>query len=199
MQIPFSQNLNLKQADILYYPDFFEDKEADAYFAEFLKHMDWKQQSIKIFGKRVAQPRLTTLYAQNKQPYTYSGLTLTPEIFSAALWELHQKIFLLTGLTFSHCLANLYRNGNDSMGWHSDDEKELGKNPVIASLSLGAPRRFHLKHKFDPTLKHALELEHGSLLVMQGSTQHFWQHQLPKSKKILKPRINLTFRNIFPV
>lgn len=200
MTTPFlkAEDLNLPDADIIYYPKFCDTESADTYFKDFLHNMKWKQHYIKIFGKKLAQPRLTALYAQNSNPYIYSGLTLKPEFFPPSLLELQQKLQLLTGKTFSHCLANLYRNGNDSMGLHADDEKELGVNPVIASLSLGATRRFRLKHKYDKTEKYSLDLRHESLLLMQGTTQHFWQHELPKSKKIMEPRINLTFRNILP-
>lgn len=187
---------DLADADLVYYPEFLNTSEADIYFTTFLKELKWEQHNIKIFGKTIPQPRLTSLYAENNTPYSYSNLTLNPYLFTPELKELQQKLIQLTGFAFTHCLANLYRDGNDSMGWHSDDEKELGKNPLIASLSFGEVRKFQLKHKFQKELKYDLEFEHGSILIMQGATQHFWKHQLPKTKKSTSPRINLTFRRI---
>ena len=146
--------------------------------------------------KEIPQPRLTAFYAEQGISYTYSGLQLKPNSFSTELWELKQKTQELSGYDFNTCLANLYRHGNDSMGWHADDEKVLGKNPVIASISLGGIRRFQFKHKTNKDLKESIELQHGSLLIMKGSMQHFWKHQLPKTKKEVAPRINLTFRKI---
>ena len=191
-----SEKIILPDADLVYYPNFLDTDLADTYFRSLLKKLQWEQYSIKLFGKTIPQPRLTALYALNSNPYSYSGLKLDPLVFTEELKAIYSDIVEITGSTFTHCLANLYRDGNDSMGWHSDDEKELGKNPVIASLSLGAVRNFQLKHKTNPELKYALKLEHGSLLIMKGSTQEFWKHQLPKTKKSLEQRINLTFRTI---
>lgn len=199
----FSKHSNLKlkpdlpDAKLVYYPKFLNTSEADFYFTTFLKELKWEQHNIKIFGKTIPQPRLTALYAENNISYSYSNLTLHPHLFTPQLKELQQKLISVTECSFTHSLANLYRDGNDSMGWHSDDEKELGENPVIASLSLGDVRKFQLKHKFRKELKCDLDLEHGSLLIMEGATQHFWKHQLPKTKKDKSPRINLTFRRIF--
>lgn len=190
-------DLNLPDANISYFPHFLEPEIANSAFDVLFDELEWRQHIVKIFGKLLPQPRLTALYGINDQPYTYSNLTLKPLKFPRELLEIHQKLKDLTKINFTHCLANLYRDGSDSMGWHADDEKELGENPVIASVSLGAARRFQLKHKFDPTLKYQLELEHGSLLLMAGTTQHFWKHQLPKTKKLISPRINLTFRTFF--
>jgi len=189
-------DLNLPDANISYVPHFLDPEAASSAFDIFLAELEWRQHYIKIFGKLVPQPRLTALYGINDQSYTYSNLTLKPLKFIPKLMEIHQKLKEQTKINFTHCLANLYRDGNDSMGWHADDEKELGKNPVIASVSLGATRRFQLKHKSNPNLKNQLDLEHGSLLLMKGTTQHFWKHQLPKTKKLVSPRINLTFRTL---
>ena len=190
-------DLNLPDANISYFPHFLKPEVANSAFDIFLDELEWRQHYIKIFGELLPQPRLTALYGNNDQSYTYSNLTLKPLKFTPELLEIHQKLKELTKINFTHCLANLYRDGNDSMGWHADDEKELGENPVIASVSLGASRRFQLKHRSDPNLKYQLELEHGSLLLMAGTTQHFWKHQLPKTRKPVSPRINLTFRTIF--
>lgn len=189
-------NLNLPDSNITYYSDFLDPEIADRYLQIFLKELNWQQHDITIFGKKIPQPRLTALYAVNDLPYSYSNLTLIPEKFTPELLDIQQKLKVLTGKNFTHCLANFYRDGNDSMGWHSDDENVLGKDPVIASVSLGGVRNFQLKHKNITDLRFKMDLEHGSLLLMAGSTQHFWKHQLPKTKKQVDPRINLTFRTI---
>lgn len=192
-----SERITLPDTNLVYYPGFLNSTLADTHYNLFLKNLKWEQYSIKLFGKTIPQPRLTALYAMNSEPYTYSALKLQPILFTEELSFINSKILELTGSTFTHCLANLYRDGKDSMGWHADDEKELGKNPIIASLSLGAVRNFQFKHKKNSKLKYSLPLKHGSLLLMQGTTQEFWKHQLPKTKKEVSPRINLTFRTIF--
>ncbi len=190
-------DLGLPDANISYVPHFLDPEVANLAFDVLLDELEWQQHYIKIFGKLLPQPRLTALYGINDRSYTYSNLTLKPLKFTPKLLEIHQNLKELTKINFTHCLANLYRDGNDSMGWHADDEKELGENPVIASVSFGAARRFQLKHKSNPNLKYQLDLEHGSLLLMKGTAQHFWKHQLPKTKKPVFPRINLTFRTLF--
>ncbi|WP_373056841.1 alpha-ketoglutarate-dependent dioxygenase AlkB [Zunongwangia sp. H14] len=185
----------LPDAEILYFPHFFSEKDANDYADEILTNTFWRQDSIKIFGKEMLQPRLTALFADNAKSYTYSGLTLQPKPFPEVLLKVKNAVEEVSEVQFTTCLLNLYRNGNDSMGWHADDEKELGKNPEIASVSFGAERVFHLKHK-TKTARFKLKLENGSLLIMKGSTQHFWKHQLPKTKMDIGPRVNLTFRKI---
>ena len=191
-----SEIFSLPDAELEYFPNFLNKEKADLLLQKLLKEVPWQQQNIKLFGKEIPQPRLTAFYAEQGISYTYSGLQLKPNSFSTELWELKQKTQELSGFDFNTCLANLYRHGNDSMGWHADDEKVLGKNPVIASISLGGIRRFQFKHKTNKDLKKSIELQHGSLLIMKGSMQHFWKHQLPKTKKEVAPRINLTFRKI---
>jgi len=191
-----SEIFSLPDAELQYFPDFLTSEKADFLYEKFLEEIPWQQQNIKLFGKEIPQPRLTAFYAEKGVSYTYSGLQLKPETFSAEILELKQQTQELSGFDFNTCLANLYRDGNDSMGWHADDEKVLGKNPVIASISLGGVRSFQLKHKNDKNLKEKIDLQHGSLLIMKGSMQHFWKHQLPKTKKEVAPRINLTFRKI---
>ncbi|THD65661.1 alpha-ketoglutarate-dependent dioxygenase AlkB [Robertkochia marina] len=188
--------LDMPDAEVWYYPRFFSTEASKAYYLELLQHIPWKADKVRMFGKWIDQPRLTALHAINSNPYTYSGLTLYPEPFTPALQQIHSKLQEELKESFSSCLLNLYRNGNDSNGWHADDEKELGKNPSIASISFGQDRIFHFRHKTDRHLKKRIVLEDGSLLLMKGTTQHHWQHQLPKSKKPMQPRINLTFRNI---
>jgi alkylated DNA repair dioxygenase AlkB len=189
-------NLNLPDSDIWYYPNFFTTKEANNYFKHLKTDTPWQQDDIKVFGKTYAQPRLTALYANNGKPYSYSNITMQPHEFSDTLAHIKNKIELVAETNFTTCLLNLYRDGKDSNGWHADNEKELGINPIIASVSLGHERFFHLKHRTHKNLKHKILLEHGSLLVMKGETQHHWLHQIPKTAKPIQERINLTFRVI---
>ncbi len=188
------QNLNLRDAEIIYYPSFYNKEVADSYYQQLRDETAWQQDDIKIFGKVYPQPRLTAFFGEPDKNYTYSGITMEPLPFTGLLKKIKTDVESITGTVFNSVLLNLYRNGKDSNGWHSDDEPTLGKNPVIASLSLGAERKFQLRHKSDKTAKSAINLEHGSLLLMKGETQHFWQHQVPKTKKQVDPRINLTFR-----
>lgn len=190
------QLIQLPNAELLYFNDFLEKSVADFYFGKLLKETPWRQDKIKLFGKEHLQPRLTALYANNEKPYSYSGISMNPEGFSEELLTIKNEVENACQMEFTTCLLNLYRDGQDSMGWHSDDEKELGKNPVIASVSLGAERLFKLKHKEDKTQKFDITPAHGSLLVMKGETQQFWKHQVPKTKKEKGQRINLTFRRI---
>ncbi|AVR45770.1 alpha-ketoglutarate-dependent dioxygenase AlkB [Christiangramia fulva] len=189
--------IELPDACLEYFPGFFSQEESDRYLGYFLKSIEWQQDKIKMFGKEFLQPRLTALFGEKEKSYTYSGITMLPEPFPSPILNIKSKCEEILGEKFNICLLNLYRNGSDSMGWHADDERELGKNPVIASVSFGAERIFHLKHQKDPSLREKLVLENGSLLLMAGTTQHFWKHQLPKTKKKVGPRVNLTFRKVY--
>lgn len=189
-------HLNLPDAEISYFPNLFSQEEAQAFFNTILNETNWKQDDIKVFGKTYPQPRLTALFANNNRPYSYSNITMQPKVFTDTLLKIKSKIETKVNVKFTTCLANLYRTGNDSNGWHADNEKELGKNPIIASVTFGAARYFNLKHRKDKNLKQKLLLENGSLLLMQGTTQHHWLHQIAKTKKQVEPRINLTFRII---
>jgi alkylated DNA repair dioxygenase AlkB len=161
-----------------------------------LNEIQWKQEPIKIFGKEVMQPRLTAWYGDIDKPYSYSGITMQPYAWSGSLKTIKQKIEAVAGVTFTSALLNLYRNGNDSMGWHRDNEKELGDQPVIGSVSFGATRTFQFRdYKTKKDLK-SIELSHGSFLTMRGETNHYWEHSVPKTKLVLKERINITFRMI---
>ncbi len=186
----------LIDADVLYYPKFFTEEESEHYFNHLLNYTNWQQDDIKLFGKTYKQPRLTALYANNSRPYSYSNITMHPYEFNTELITIKSKIEKVAYTHFTTCLLNLYRNGNDSIDWHADNEKEFGLNPVIASVSFGAERMFHLKHKTKSHLKHKIILQNGSLLLMKGETQHHWLHQLPKTKRDIGKRINLTFRYI---
>ena len=188
--------LNLPNADITYYPKLLSATEADQYFQSFKTDIPWQQDDITVFGKTYPQPRLTALFGENGKSYAYSNIVMQPHPFPELLAALKTRLEKKTNLHFTTCLMNLYRDGKDSNGWHSDDEKELGPNPIIASISLGQERFFHLRHKSNKEHKHKMLLEHGSLLLMKGETQHFWQHQIPKTSRTIKERINLTFRII---
>ncbi|HKK13020.1 MAG TPA: alpha-ketoglutarate-dependent dioxygenase AlkB [Flavobacteriaceae bacterium] len=188
--------LKLPNAEVVYIPNFYSSEKANTYFEILKETVKWKQDDITVFGKTYKQPRLTALYANNNQPYSYSNLTMFPKPITAELLDIKQDIEHVANHKFTTVLLNLYRNGNDRNGWHADNEKELGKNPVIASLSLGASRTFQFKHRNLKDHKHKLILEHGSLLLMKGEMQHYWLHQVPKTKKDIGERINLTFRSI---
>ena len=188
--------IKLSNAEIDYTPAFFNLEESRELFEAIYHQTNWIEDDIKVYGKLYKQPRLTAFYANNDKAYGYSNISMSPQPFTPVLNAIKLKIEKATEMTFSSCLLNLYRDGQDSNGWHADDEKELGENPVIASLSLGADRLFHLKHKNIKTLKHKLTLQNGSLLLMKGETQHHWLHQIPKTKKLIDKRINLTFRLI---
>ncbi|MBD3883975.1 alpha-ketoglutarate-dependent dioxygenase AlkB [Phormidium tenue FACHB-886] len=191
-----STSLQLSNADVVFYPSFLNEQESDRYFTVLTQTIGWRQDCITIYGRSLPQPRLTAWYADPGKSYTYSNITMLPAPWTSTLLDLKAKVEAVSGVMFNSVLLNLYRNGNDSMGWHSDDESELGQNPVIGSLSLGGTRRFVLRHRFEQGLKHELELTSGSFLLMQGTTQHYWQHQVPKTKRAVAPRINLTFRMI---
>ncbi len=188
--------LELPDSDIMYYPNFLSSEKASTYFTTLKENVPWQQDDIKVFGKVYPQPRLTALFGNNDKPYRYSNIVMRPHPFSKELLEIKKRIEEKTTVCFTSCLANLYRDGKDSNGWHADNEKELGNNPVIASITLGQERYFHLKHRKDKLLKHKILLEHGSLLLMQGPTQHHWLHQIPKTAKPIRERINLTYRVI---
>jgi alkylated DNA repair dioxygenase AlkB len=150
---------------------------------------------MNMYGKEVLFPRLTAWYGDSDRPYSFSGITLNPLPWTEELLKIKKKIETKTSAIFNSVLLNKYRDGSDSISWHTDDEKELGKNPIIASVTFGGTRNFQLRHR-DTGEKINLELSHGSLLIMQGELQHFWRHQIPKTKKQVDPRINLTFRVI---
>jgi len=188
--------ISLPDCDIQYFPNFWTTEEATYYYKKFLNTIPWRQDNIRVFGKTYPQPRLTALYGNNQKTYSYANITMDPYPFTPDLLAIKQKITSICTTEFTSCLLNLYRDGKDSNGWHADNEPELGKNPVIASVTFGQERFFHLKHRHIKTARHTILLEHGSLLIMQGTTQEYWLHQIPKSTKAMNPRINLTFRHI---
>jgi alkylated DNA repair dioxygenase AlkB len=186
----------LPDAQLRYYQNFLSEEVANRYFNTFLEMIPWQQDDVKVFGKVYAQPRLTSLHSNSLSTYTYSGLTLQPHPMTDELLELLGQIQKVSQHDFNCVLLNLYRDGADSNGWHADNEKELGRHPQIASFSFGATRFFHFKHREIKSERYKIELHHGSLLLMEGAMQEHWLHQIPKTKKPLESRINLTFRKI---
>lgn len=193
------QFFNLPNAELIYVPNFFTKEEADNYFEIINSETNWQHDDITVFGKTYKQPRLTALFGESNQTYSYSNITMYPNPFTSTLNDIKQKIEVFSDHHFNTLLINLYRNGNDSNGWHADNENELGENPVIASVSFGEERPFHFKHRTIKTERHKLLLQHGSLLVMKGEMQHYWLHQIAKTKRQIQPRINLTFRSLVKV
>jgi len=187
---------NLPNAVIKYVPDFYNQKEADNLLNTLLDELNWQQDYIKMFGKTHKVPRLQAFYGDKGFDYSYSNIKLKTNPWTTTLIQIKAQVENFCEHSFTGVLANLYRNGKDSNGWHADDEPELGQNPVIASLSFGAARNFHLKNKTDKTIKQKIVLTNGSLLLMKGSTQHFYHHQLSKTTQKVDNRINLTFRKI---
>ena len=191
--------VNLLPGDgvVNYYGKIIDEKDTQFYFQTLLNTIDWKNDEAKIFGKHFITKRKAAWYGDSDFSYTYSNTTKQALPWTKELLELKLIVERITGTIFNSCLLNLYHTGDEGMAWHSDDEKSLGKDSTIASLSFGAERRFALKHKIT---KHATSvlLESGSLLVMSGKTQSNWLHCLPKTKKVTTPRINLTFRTMIP-
>ncbi len=191
------EQLTMPHAEVYLDREFFTPRESDSLLADLTANIAWEQKAIQFMGKQVMQPRLIAWYGDEGKSYRYSGLTVHPLAWTPILLNMKTQVEAAADVTFNSILLNQYRDGQDSVGWHSDDEPELGTNPVIASISLGASRNFQFKHKTNADLKLTVELTHGSLLLMRGTTQHFWKHQIPKTKKELGSRINLTFRVIY--
>jgi alkylated DNA repair dioxygenase AlkB len=187
--------VKINNGEYIYIPGFYDITTADKYLNRLISDIKWKQESMKIYGKEIPFPRLTAWYGDNDRPYSFSGITLQPNPWSPGLLKIKKDIEQIAGVVFNSVLLNRYRDGNDSISWHTDAEKELGKNPVIASVNFGVERTFQLKH-IETKERIDILLKHGSLLVMQGELQHYWKHQIPKSKKIKEERVNLTFRVI---
>ena len=188
--------LPLPDAIFEYYPNFFTNDEAEALFKKIHDETNWQHDEITIFGKKIGQPRLTCLFGNEGKPYSYSGITMHPNPWNPTLVYIKEKIEAIAQQHFTTVLANLYRNEKDSNGWHADNEKELGRNPTIASVSFGEVRKFQLKHNNNPDAKLTLNLSPGSLLLMKEGSQIHYKHQIPKATQSKKDRINLTFRTI---
>lgn len=184
---------NIPDADIIYYPAFFSLEQANSLFQKLQTEIPWQQDTITVYGKDHLQPRLTALFGNEGKPYGYSNIIMQPHSWNPLLIHIKEEVEKECNENFTTVLLNYYRNGQDSMGWHADNEKELGRNPIIASVSFGAERNFQLKHN-TIDVRQNINLQHGSLLIMKGTTQHFWKHQIPKTQKEVGNRINLTFR-----
>jgi len=195
MSFDRSANLIAEDGELYYLPAFIDAEAASRLFLDLRKELDWQEETITIAGRQVRVPRLVCWYGDEHARYRYSGVMHEPKPWTESLLRIKARIEAFCRLPFNSVLGNLYRDGRDSMGWHADKEKELGRNPVIASLSLGATRLFRLRQ---PASGKAMELylQDGSLLIMAGTLQHHWRHSLPKSQAALGARINLTFRRI---
>ena len=188
---------DLVDAEISHYPGFLRDAERRSIFNQLRDTTPWEQHVVRLFGRSHPAPRLSAWYGDQGATYTYSGLRLSPQPWTPQLDRMRQRVSALTSKPFNSALLNYYRDGSDGMGWHSDDEPELGRGPCIASLSLGSERRFLLRHKTQknlPTCEYLLG--DGDLLIMDGKTQHHWKHQIPKTRRPVGPRINITFRYV---
>ena len=189
--------LALAEADLLFDPHWLDAAGAHAAFATLRAALPWEVHRIRLFGREVDSPRLSAWIGDPEAAYLYSGTRFEPHPWTPELRALRDRVAQAAGVEFNSVLANLYRGGTDAMGWHSDDERELGPRPVIASLSLGATRRFRMKHRDGhPGLD--LDLPPGSLLLMRGDTQHRYRHALPRTARPVGERINLTFRRVAP-
>ena len=188
---------DLVDAEVSHYPGFLRDGERQSIFDQLRDTTPWEQHVVRLFGRSHPAPRLSAWYGDPGTTYTYSGLQLSPQPWTPHLDRMRQRVSTLTSKPFNSALLNYYRDGSDGMGWHSDDEPELGRDPCIASLSLGSERRFLLRHKTQsnlPTCEYLLG--DGDLLIMDGKTQHHWKHQIPKTRRPVGPRINVTFRYV---
>lgn len=186
---------DLPDAEIEYHPTLFNSEKANELFELLKNEIPWQHDEITVYGKKHLQPRLTSLFGNDGKPYGYSNVIMQPNRWNPLLMFIKNEVEVICNENFTTVLLNYYRDGKDSNGWHADNEKELGRNPIIASVSFGAERVFQLKHNVT-NQRQNINLEGGSLLVMKGATQHFWKHQIPKSSKEIGARINLTFRII---
>jgi alkylated DNA repair dioxygenase AlkB len=191
--------LHLRDGEAWYLPGAFDAVCAGRPFERLRHEIAWSEEYVVLFGQRRKVPRLVAWYGDPGASYAYSGVRHEPLPWIPPLEEIREHVEGLSSFTFNSVLANLYRDGNDGMGWHADDEPELGRDPVIASVSLGATRRFRMRHRRRRDLTVDLDLEHGSLLMMAGATQHHWVHAVPKTRRPVGERINLTFRRILPI
>lgn len=191
----YPDNLLPRDGNVSYYGQVFSCAEADDYLSKLLQDIDWKRDEAVIYGRHITTRRKVAWYADKPFEYTYSNVTRRASHWNDILLSLKRQVQCLTGQSYNACLLNLYHDGSEGMGWHSDDEADLLKHSAIASLSLGAERKFSFKHKRCKE-RISLTLHHGSLLVMQGVTQAHWLHQLPTMKTVNSPRVNLTFRTM---
>ncbi len=180
---------DLPDAELTLWEHFFNREESDHFYMELLNQTPWKQEEITVFEKTHLTPRMTVWYGKNRKPEK------PPKSLTPALTAIKQKVEIQTGIEFTSVLVNLYRDGRDGVAWHRDRDRELGPRPIVASVTFGETRPFEIRHKFRKDLeKIRIPLDHGSLLLMGGTMQHYWEHQVPKTTREIKPRINLTFR-----
>lgn len=198
MDLFSESSLQLPDAELALWPHWLSVSVADQWLAQLTEQTPWQQPQVRIYGRYVVVPRLVAWYGDAEASYRYSGLTHQPLPWTPLLAQIREQVEQAAGQSLNGVLLNYYRDGQDSMGWHSDDEAELGANPLIASLNLGGTRRFDLRRKGQSRIEHSLDLQHGSLLVMRGATQHHWQHQVARTRASCAPRLNLTFRLIKP-
>ena len=191
-----SELIELADADLRYFPRWVDADLADGWLSELSTQTPWSQPQIKLYGRSIAVPRLVAWYGDADAHYRYSGFTHEPLAWTPLLADIRQRVQQQVGQRLNGVLLNYYRDGQDAMGWHSDDERELGQQPLVVSLNLGATRRFDFRRKGTSRIEYSISLEHGSLLVMSGLTQHYWQHQIARTRKVRAPRLNLTFRQI---
>ncbi|NQD92031.1 alpha-ketoglutarate-dependent dioxygenase AlkB [Pseudomonas sp. CrR25] len=196
MSLFASGELCLPHAELEWQPHWLAPATADGWLEQLTEQTPWQQPRVRVYGRLHPVPRLVAWYGDAEARYRYSGLSHQPLPWTPLLAEIRARVAEAAGQALNGVLLNYYRDGLDSMGWHSDDEAELGANPLIASLNLGATRRFDLRRKGQSRIEHSLPLTHGSLLVMRGPTQHYWQHQVAKTRSPCAPRLNLTFRFI---
>jgi alkylated DNA repair dioxygenase AlkB len=189
------EKIKVRDGWIIFQKGFLNENEGNELFAQLRNNLLWQQGNIVLFGKSYLIPRMESFHSLNGEKYAYSGKTLITQPFDEVLLQVKNRIDLISNYFYNSVLINLYRNGMDSNGWHSDNEKELGQNPIIASLSIGATRRFELLHNSKKE-RLKFDLANGDLIIMGGALQHHWKHQIPKQPKIYDPRINLTFRKI---
>ncbi|MBA4056911.1 MAG: alpha-ketoglutarate-dependent dioxygenase AlkB [Marivirga sp.] len=179
-----------------YLPDVFTAQESIALLEKFISTIEWEERVVTMYGKKIVTPRLTAWYGENGKNYSYSGNRFNPLPWTGELLYIKERIEPLSGVSFNSVLLNYYRDGNDSVAWHSDNETELGTQPVIGSVSFGHVRRFDIRKKNDHLQKYSIRLESGSLLLMQGDLQQNWEHRIAKSVNPMNARVNLTFRII---
>lgn len=192
-----SVTLPLPDADVRLWRGAIAHDESDAWFEELCRGIDWRTEEVRIFGRPHTVPRLVAWHGDPNASYSYSGTMHDPQPWTPLLTQIRRRVELVTAHAYNSVLLNRYRNGSDGMGWHADDEPELGREPAIASLSLGATRRFRLRHRRRRGVGLDLELGHGDLLLMAGVTQHAYLHAVPKTKRLVGERLNLTWRRVF--
>ena len=191
------QHFELPGADVQL-ASFCDAEQAQHWFDTLHTEIPWERHRLRLFGREIDAPRLSCWVGDADAVYTYSRVRFVPHVWTPALAELRDAVCAACDEPYNSVLCNLYRDGNDAMGWHSDSEPELGPAPSIASLSLGATRRFRLRHRQDEALRRDIALQSGSLLLMRGATQRNYRHDLPRARGVSQARINLTFRRIFP-